>query len=320
MQWGRAKRELLQQIADTLAPMIANRQGAERSIARHLSDTTRLRVEQTIAPKHLRLKLGALLGILLVLMLALVPLNQKVTAAAELVPIQLRTVTAPVDGYIRSVDVDPGDLVDEGQLLVTLDTRELELEREQAQGEVNRVTAELRAVRAAGDRKQTAMLKAQRDQARSQLTLIEQRIDRSAIVAPQTGLIVSANLTQLVGAPVQRGQRLIEIAPDTRYTITLMVDEQDIGLIAPEQNGLLSLQAQPDERLSLQIDRIHPIALADGGQNRFRVEATLVEESVGLLPGQTGVGKIHVGKASAFRIISRRFNLWLSLQYWSWLG
>ena len=318
--WGRGRLELLQLIADTLTPMIASRRAAERKLAAHLIDTVRQCSELLTAPKHLRVKLGVVTTLVCLLALALIPVDQRISAPAKLVSVQLRTVSAPVDGYIQSVEVHAGDRVEPGQLLVSLDTRELTLQRDQSRDELARLRAELRVARATGDRKQTAMLNAQYTQAQSQSELLEQRIERSAVKAPHAGLIISADLAQMAGAPVERGQRLLEIAPDSRYTINLMVDERDIALVSPGQRGELSLQANPRDRLMLEVDRIHPIALAEDGQNRFRVEATLKNSPPNLLPGQTGVGKVLTGHASILHNLGRHFTHWLALQYWTWLG
>ncbi len=318
--WGRGRLELLQLIADTLTPMIASRRAAERKLAVHLIDTVKQSSESLMAPKHLRVKLAVATTLVCLLALATIPVDQRVSAPAEIIPVELRTVSSPVDGYIQRIEVRAGDRVEPGQLLVSLDTRELTLQRNQSLDELARLRAELRVARATGDRKQTAMLNARYAQAQSQSELLEQRIERSAVKAPHAGQIVSTDLAQMAGAPVERGQRLLEIAPDTRYTINLMVDERDISLVSPGQRGELSLQANPRDRLVLEVDRIHPIALAEDGQNRFRVEASLKDAPPNLLPGQTGVGKVLTGQASTLHNLSRHFTHWLALQYWTWLG
>ena len=318
--WSRARLELLQQIADALAPMAFDRRAAERTLGRRAADAAREGFAALRAPRHLVAKCGvALLGLVL-LGLAVVPFEQRVAAAAELVPLQLRTVTAPMDGYVARVAVAAGDTVREDQLLFELDTRELALERDRARGELADIAAELRAVRALGDRRQVAVLNARRDQARAELALVEQRIARATVTAPHDGRVLSGDLARLVGAPVERGQRLIELAPDGGWTVSLLVDERDIELLAVGQAGTLTLQARPGERLALELADIHPIAVAGDGRNRFRVDAELGRVPTDLLPGQTGVGRIRVGEASALHLITRRFTGWVRMALWEQFG
>ncbi|UCG98551.1 MAG: biotin/lipoyl-binding protein, partial [Burkholderiales bacterium] len=65
----------------------------------------------------------------LLLFLALARGDYRVTADTVLEPEVLRAAVAPFDGYILQAPVRPGDLVRKGDLLGSLDDRDLRLER-----------------------------------------------------------------------------------------------------------------------------------------------------------------------------------------------
>ena len=318
--WNAARLELLQQVADTLAPMIVDRRAAELGLAGHARDRVRETLAALRAPRRLVAKLVVVTLAPALLGLALVPFEQRVAASAELVPTTLRTVTAPTSGYVARVAVGPGDAVREGEVLFELDTRDLVLERDRWRSELAGIASQLRATRAAGERKRTAVLTAQRERAAAELALVEQRIARATVRAPHDGRVLSGELERMTGAAVERGQGLVELAPDGDHAISLLVDERDVALLAPGQPGTLALQARPGEPLAFTLGDVHPIAVARDGRNRFRVEAVPSDALDGLLPGQTGVAKVLVGRAGALHIVTRRFTDWARIGLWSWFG
>ena len=61
------------------------------------------------------------------------------------------------------------------------------------------------------------------------------------MTAPFDGIIVSGDLSQSLGSPVERGQVLFEVAPLDGYRIVLRVDERDIPYVALGQRGELAV-------------------------------------------------------------------------------
>ena len=212
--WSRLTVGLFSQIAVLIAPMIALRQRGERSFRQVLGDDLREWLGRLLGPRHLLVKgAGLLAGMLLVLTQCL-PVVHRVTAAGELVPLERRVITAPIMGYIESVAVRPGERVSAGQVLARLDTRDLGLERSRWQSEMGSTEIELRSAMAAYDRKAMAVAQARQGQARAQLELIDKQIARASIRAPSDGIVVAGDLTQALGAPVERGEMLLELAPE----------------------------------------------------------------------------------------------------------
>ena len=86
--------------------------------------------------------------------------------------------------------VRPGDRVRAGQPLARLDDRDLKLEQLRWRAEVEQAQRRYRQAAAASDRAAMAVISAQVDQARAQLTLTEERIARALVTAPFDGIVV----------------------------------------------------------------------------------------------------------------------------------
>jgi multidrug efflux pump subunit AcrA (membrane-fusion protein) len=162
-------------------------------------------------------------------------------------------------------------------------------------------------------------LNAQVQQAESQLALAEEKLARARILAPFGGIIVSGDLTQALGSPVEKGKVLFEIAPLHSYRLIVNVDERDVRYVAAGQTGAVALAGMPWSPHDLIVSAITPVTVAEEGRNSFRVEARLTELSPQLRPGMEGVAKIHAGRRSIMWIWTRAVAEWLSLAAWKYL-
>jgi hypothetical protein len=131
--------------------------------------------------------------------------------------------------------------------------------------------------------------------------------------------VVSGDLSQAIGAPVERGKVLFEVAPLETYRVLLEVDERDIAEVAEGQQGHLALSALPHETLPFTVSRLIPVATARQGRNYFRVEGRFAQTPERLRPGMEGIGKITIERRLLMRIWSQPVVDWLRLQLWSWL-
>jgi len=228
-----------------------------------------------------------------------------------------RVIVAPQQGHIATAQVRAGDLVREGDLLATLDDRDLRLELRKWQSQRAQLLKESRKALSGFDRAEVAILNAKRAQAEAQLQLVEQQLERTTLVAPFSGLVVKGDLSQALGSPVERGEVLYEIAPMGSYRVVLKVDDRDIGLLAPGQTGQLKLSGLPDQTIDINIERLTPVSTSGDGRNYFRVEAVMSSQSDLMRPGMEGVAKIEIGTKKLLWIWTRRLVEWLQLFAWN---
>jgi len=138
------------------------------------------------------------------------------------------------------------------------------------------------------------------------------------LIAPFDGVVVNGDLSQSLGAPVERGEVLFEVAPLDGYRIILEVDERDVSQIAVGQRGQLALTGFPDATLLMVVEKITPVSSTDEGRNYFRVEAMLSEPSSLLRPGMEGIGKIDIEQRKLAWIWTHKLVAWARLWFWSW--
>lgn len=311
---------LCEHIASLIGPILDLKASDDRSLLGKITHALGDRLGQLLGPGHLRLKLGTGLALLAIVVPSFVSTTYRVTGDAVLEGLVQRSVVAPQDGFVGSAERRAGDVVKEGELLATLDDRELRLEYLKWSSQREQLRKEYRSALADGDRAEVSVLRAQMDQAEAQTLLLEEQLARTRLVAPFDGFVVSGDLTQSLGSPVSRGDVLFEVAPLDGFRIALNVAERDIGFVEEGQSGRLALTGLPGETMTFVVDRVTPVAAVTNGQNRFRLEADIEGPTPELRPGMQGVGKIEIGPRRLIWVWTHDVVTWLRLLLWKWFG
>ena len=213
-----------------------------------------------------------------------------------------------------------GDTVTRGQVLARLDDRDLQVERARLRAQREQYGQQYRDAMSRQERAQVRIASAQMAQADAQLALVEEQLARTEIVAPFDGVLVSGDLSQALGAPLERGQTLFEIAPLDAYRVVLQVDEHRVADLKAGQRGELVLSSMPGERYPMTVSKITPVSTAREGRNFFRVEAQLQPaDAARLRPGMEGVAKVTIDDRLLVWIWTRELMNWIRLKAWAWM-
>lgn len=246
-----------------------------------------------------------------------------VEAKGQLKPISASVVSPSVDGTVAQINVQAGQSVNEGDVLMTikndaLDNAVSEAQRAvaAAQEDLNNAKATLAAAQAApatdGDgstgpsdasTNANAVSTAQRNLASAQATL-EQATAKAAertVKAPSSGNIVELNAK--VGATVtggtimgegdtSGGKQCMQIADLSKMKVTVQVGEKDIAKIAVGQSANVTYPAFPDIVSQGTVTAIASVANSDaanggGGNVTFNVDILIEAPDARLKPGMT---------------------------------
>ena len=244
----------------------------------------------------------------------------RITSDATLEGTVQRVISAPMAGYLDSQHVRAGDIVKEGDIMFTLDEHDLRLEKLKWESQRSQRIREYTEASAEHDRAKSLILNAQIKQANAQISLVDEQLKRTRVLSPFDGIVVSGDLSQSLGAPVERGDILFEVSPLNSYRVILNVDETEISNIRHKQTGKLVLAAAPDKKIPIIIEKITPVSSAEEGANFFRVEAKLESsDNDNLRPGMQGIGKISVDDRKLIWIWTYKITHWMRMFFWTWL-
>jgi RND family efflux transporter MFP subunit len=310
---------LLEAIGHALGPVIAAKAETEKLVAGRAVTWMGDALRAVFGPRRPALKLALAAAIALVGWLAIATGEFRVAARAAIEGAVQRAAVAPFDGFVATAPARAGDVVEEGQVLASLDDREMRLEA--ARWRAEREQQLLRYQEALGrqDRAQARMLAAQVQQTEAQLALVEGKLARATVRAPFRGIVVSGDLSQQLGAPVETGKVLFEIAPLDGFRVVLRVEERDLRYLREGQGGTLVLTGLTADSFPVTVTKITPVASAQEGRNVFRVEASVDDPSARLRPGMEGVAKLVVEDRSLVWIWTRSLVDWVRMSLWTWL-
>jgi len=310
---------LAETVGELLGPALQAKLEHERWISGRLPEMLARWRDALVGPRRPLVKLTALLVLATALFLSVADGTFRVSARTLVEGEVQRAAVAPFDGYIAQAMVRAGDTVHAGQVLAVLDDRDIRLEQVRWQSEREQAASKYREAFAKHDRANARILAAQLNQAEAQLALAEEKLARTRLVAPFDAVVVSGDLSQLLGAPVEQGKVLFEMAPLDAYRVVLKVDERDIAYVGAGQRGELALTGIAEARLPFTVKSVTSVSTPQEGRNFFRVEAQLADTSVNVRPGMEGVGKVEVGERRLVWIWTRNFVNWLRVSLWAWL-
>ena len=310
--------ELVDSAASVLGPLLYMLRRENESIWRKLRRAAHGQALKLFGPHHLGRKIATVTALVLVAVFTVVTGDYRVTSPALVEGLVQRALVAPFDGYIASQHARAGEVVQEGQLLATLDDQELALERIRWSTKSNQSMAEYDQALARGERSTANIIRAELEQAQAQVQLLDKQLARTRITAPFEGVIVAGDLSQKVGGAVRRGEELFRLAPLQDHRVILKVDEGDITDVQVGQAGSLRLASMPDRPLAYEVTLVTSIAEQEEGRNFFRVEALLKDELPDLRPGMQGVAKTRVEDRLVIRIWTEKLVDWLRMFTWTW--
>lgn len=312
--------DILRASAGLAEPLLRHWRDSKRPLWRHALQSAGEAWRRITGPGHLTWKAGAAAVVLAAIVLLAIPLPDRVTAETVIEGRTRQVITAPQDGFIAEALVRPGENVKRGQVMLRLDDRDIQLERQRYTSEREQAAGRLRQAMADRDAAAVALAATELRSAEAQLALAEAKLQRTLLLAPLDGLVVTGDWAQQIGSPVEPGKEMFEIAAGDGYRVVLHVPDAHIARVRAGQRGDLRLTGRPQTTYPFELTRLTATASVQGGTNGFRVEAAWLGEVPALSPGMQGVGKIEVGQANLLTQWTRSSVDWLRLQLWRWVG
>jgi multidrug resistance efflux pump len=251
-------------------------------------------------------------GVLVVAaLLALIPVRLSALAQAEITPIRPYPITAPVEGVVDSIKVQPNQIVSADEPLVVLNdtttrnklavaVKALDIAKADLQRAINKSFSD------EASKGELNVLDARVREKVAEVAFLSETLDRYSISAPQGGLAIFADAEEWRGRPVQPGERIMVIADPSLVEVTVYVPPEDA----------IQLELGSEVSVFLNIDPLFPlkakivqtsyetITMPDNSL-AYVVKAQLAD---GALPriGLRGTAKVYAEKVSLGYYLMRK--------------
>lgn len=246
-------------------------------------------------------------------------LVSSVEATGAIEPIRVIEVKSQASGEILEMPVELGDHVRRGDLLVRIDPRDVRNAHAQAEADLEVARARLEVASRRLERArilrdsavvtdqelESAILehadaRAALVKAETNLELARDRLEDVTVRAPLSGTVVEKQVEegQIVTSTreVTGGTTLLRMADLAEVQVRTLVDETDIGRVAPGLPARITVEAYPDRRFEGRVLKIEPQAVVEQNVTMFAVLTRIANEDDLLRPGMNADVEIVLGR------------------------
>lgn len=209
-----------------------------------------------------------------------------VSASGEIVPEPKATLSFPLTGTVKTVEVKAGDKVTKGQTLVTLDPTIWEAKVKEAQASLAAAQANERYLfRIGDDQEHIDAANADVEQSQAALDAANATLGQAKLTAPFDGTIASADTSP--AETVVPGQEVIMIGDLSNYQVeTTDLSERDAPSVQVGQTANVTVTAL-NQTFPGKVTDISRISSTVGGDVVYKVTIRFDSQPKGLLWGMT---------------------------------
>ena len=219
----------------------------------------------------------------------------SVTASAEAVPVNKVSLSFPLTGMLKALNVKAGDPVKAGDVLATLDTTILEARVAEAQANVASTETRVRYLRRVGpgDEQLNAAI-ADVDRANALLEQMQATLAQASLTSPIDGIAAVVDLAP--GETVTPGKLVVVVADLSDMQIeTTDLSERDVAAVKVGQSATVFIEALNGE-FTGQVTDIARTSEMVGGDVVYKVTIRLDEQPEGLRWGMSADVSIQAEK------------------------
>jgi HlyD family secretion protein len=247
-------------------------------------------------------------------------IDAQATGVVE--PIFVVEVKSKAGGQIVKLPVETGSIVKPGDLLVQIETRDVQNQYDQVAAQLAAAKSKLDVSTAqkkrADDLFKSRIITATEHEAaeidfansqsalvsaRTSLDLRKQSLEDATVTAPVAGTVIERTvalgtvITSATGA-FGGGTTLLKMADLSQVRVRALFNETDIGQVKPGQQATVTVDAYPDRRFTGVVEKIEPSAVIQQNVTMFPVLVNLQNAEGLLKPGMNGETSVLVEQKS----------------------
>lgn len=235
-------------------------------------------------------------------------------------PIQIVEIKSKASGEVIKVAVETGEVVEKGDLLVQVDTRDLKNAVDQALADLDVAKTSLTVATSQRERSdrllksglisdeqhEGALLshsqaKAQLIKAETSLELARERLADATVRAPSPGTILQKNVEEgtiisSATSQVSGGTLILTMADLSTVQVRTLVDETDIGRIESGLRATITVEAYRDRDFTGAVLKVEPLAVVEQSVTMFPVLTQIPNEEGLLKPGMNADVEVHIDR------------------------
>ncbi len=233
------------------------------------------------------------------------PITRTVTLPGEVKPYQQATLYAKVAGYLKTITVDKGDRVKEGDLIADIEVPEMLADRAKFKTEVEVADLDYKRLSESQKKAPDLVVPQMVDNAKGKLDVAKANLDRTEtllsfakITAPFSGIVIrrlvdpGAFIPAATSGSAAQNAAIVTLADFNRVRVQVAVPELEASLIATGEPVNVTVDGLPGQSFDGQVTRFS-YAL-DEATKTMLAEIELPNPKLELRPGMYAVVKIGI--------------------------
>jgi RND family efflux transporter MFP subunit len=228
-----------------------------------------------------------------------------------------------VEGTVKKVYAKEGQQVKQGDVLADLDDWDYRAALGAAQAKLSTANASMNQALASNDGTEAGVQRVQVDYWRSEVNRARERLDRTHLRAPISGVVSTPHIQNFAGRHLAVGDSFAEIADTSTATVDVAVDESDVALLNHPKKPMgasVKLDGFPAQTFKGTVDIVSPKSEASGDHRVYFARVTVPNPDGEMRPGMQGRGKINSGWRPLGYVLLRKPAMWVWSLLWNWFG
>jgi len=226
--------------------------------------------------------------------------DEKITVSGQIESQETAAISTRMMGFVSSIKVKPGDVVQKGQLLATISNGDILAKRAQAQAMIAEAEAALKDAQKDYERfgelykQQSASakefenaslrynsVKAKAEAAQQMKNETDAMLAYTNLVAPFSGVVTQKNIDE--GSMANPGMPLLTMEQPDDYHVRAFVSEDEVGKLKNGMDAEVTVKST-GKKINGKVSEISPSSQFTGGQFQIKVIIP-ARENTGLFSG-----------------------------------
>ena len=253
--------------------------------------------------------------VLFILLGFFIPKKVYIVSDCHLEPCERIVVRAHVDGFVKTVHVEEGALVEKGTTIITL-------ENIMSDAELSRITLDRQISNIEIQRQQSNSDPSGARESEIQKKQIDQTLKTKKLVAedqivrsPISGTVLSPDMAELKSAYMTVGKALCEIGDLSKMSVVIPVNEDDAGLVDIGDLVKMRVLAFPGRSFTGRVISLSA-RINTSSNNTIQARLEIVNENGLLKTGMQGKSSIEAHQESFNAFIMRLFLKTIRMDLW----
>ena len=246
-----------------------------------------------------------------------VPVPYRIRCSGDLNATYRQFAVAPFEGIVEEFHVEPGDMIEEGQLLASMDSRSIQFQLASVAAKLAKAKKQRDIELNRGDVPKSLVADLEAKSLSADENLLRHHESKVEIRSTMSGIVLADKFENSDGASVSKGDVLFEVGSYDPLTIEINIPADDIAHVELGQTARIWIDGYESRPILAKLQNVSPRSEMRDSRNVFVAEIELTNPDVRFRPGMKGHVRIDTSpKTLGWNLFHKPWNFLVSRLTW----